>query len=222
MGCFLRWLIGVPCCDGSISAVFELEDVILPIVPSFSYLGFVFSPQCVFSMHTRALCVKARSRIGMLFCKIPLKSLPLSTVISLFNIYILPIFRYGLFIWFDHSSPSAKKMLDPIFTCFLKRYLGLPYCANNALLYHVTNTIPFSHRLQMIVQRSYFNTKFPQMLSGYKPSYFSSLSSSPPPFDPIPLVPPHFWLNPLPVFNKDFNSRRSFFRMFFKVDDIVF
>ena len=186
-----------------------------PIVRSFIYLGFHFSPQCSFSGHVRTLCIKAKSRVGMLFRKIPVKSLPLSTVLNLFRIYVFPIFHYGIFIWFDSSSPTSKTLIDPVFTGFLKRYLGIPYCSNNALVYYVTGTVPLSHSLQAYVLKSYFRSNFPKLLSGYRAPYFDKMSTPPAPFNPIPSVPSHFWMNPLPVFNKDFTQRQRFYRRFF-------
>lgn len=75
---------------------------------SFVYLGFTFTTRLKFSEHGKNLCHKANARIGTLFHKLHLHNLPFNLLVDVFSVYILPIFLYGLFIWFPQSSDSTK------------------------------------------------------------------------------------------------------------------
>ena len=81
---------------------FTIEGKPLEEVKSYTYLGFKFSPQLSFSDHLSMVNTKARSRIGLLFNRIPLRSLQLEVVLKIFDVYVLPIYRYGCFLFFIH------------------------------------------------------------------------------------------------------------------------
>ena len=68
----------------------------IKIVTSFKYLGFTFSNQLSFSEHLHRLNLKARARIGVLYNRLPLKEVTLELALKVFDIYLLPIYRYGL------------------------------------------------------------------------------------------------------------------------------
>ena len=115
----------------------ELEEVI-----SYNYLGFKFSPQLAFTDHLNMLNKKARARIGVLFNRLPLKNLPLEMLQRIFEIYVIPIYRYGSAIW---SSKCSKKSLQDAYTSqlkYLKRYLGVPSRCNNAITFFLTQCEP--------------------------------------------------------------------------------
>ena len=69
---------------------------------------------------------KANARSGYLFAKLPIQKLPLSCVLRIFRVYILPIFMYGLPMYLSSCSQGSIRSLDSVFTKYLKRYLRLP------------------------------------------------------------------------------------------------
>jgi len=111
---------------------FQYNGQELEIVKSFTYLGFIFTVQLSFTKHLEAQIVKARSRVGQLFVRLPLMDLPLDLVLKTFAVYVIPIFLYGLPMWLNACSKSAICSMDAIFTKYLKRYVHLPPWANNA------------------------------------------------------------------------------------------
>ena len=70
---------------------FYIENEEIEVVQEFRYLGFIFTCQLSFSKHIQALNIKAKARIGLMFTRLPLKELPLSKVMRLFEISIQPI-----------------------------------------------------------------------------------------------------------------------------------
>ncbi|KAG1686114.1 hypothetical protein GQR58_008860 [Nymphon striatum] len=138
---------------------------------------------------------KASSRIGYLRIKIPIRDLPLSTVLCLFDTYILPILTYGLHLWLPNICSSSEKKLNSLFTKFLKYYLGIPYSAINSITHYMTNTIPLSHLLRQLQDKSLLSVKVPSSLSGFKlhssfilnSNFHSSIS------DLFPIIPSWFW-----------------------------
>ena len=67
--------------------------------------------------------------------------------LKMFDVYIKPIYDYGLAIWSTNVSHNSKLNIDRVFLKYLKRYLGVPVSASNAITYFLTNTRPFSHTL---------------------------------------------------------------------------
>lgn len=169
----------------------------LEIVNSFTYLGFTFTVQLSFTSHLSSMITKANSRIGLLFQKLPLSHLPLALVLDTFNCFILSIFRYGLHLWLSKVSKASLSSLDSLFTKFLKRYLGLPYFTNNAVIHHLTNTIPLSHTLIKLAHSSPLKANFPRSFSGTRFSFMTSLPDPPSDYSPISLIPSTFWLSPV-------------------------
>ena len=98
-----------------------LNDIILEVVNKFKYLGFPFSCQLSFSTHLQNLNSKARSRIGLLFSRLPINRLPLALALKIFDIYVLSIYRYGLPMWINSCSITAMKELDSVYLKYLKR-----------------------------------------------------------------------------------------------------
>ena len=167
----------------------------LEIVVKFTYLGFVLSVQLSFTQHLEAAISKARARIGMLFAKLPIQNIPLHLVIKLFELYIAPIFHYGLILWISKCSQSSLRALDAVWTKYLKRYLGLPRYANNGVIYHITESQPLSNTLESIAPHKLGGLVFPQSFAGMKLSFISDKAISQSSFNPIPVIPTTFWVS---------------------------
>ena len=163
------------------------------IVNKFCYLGFILTVQLSFTQHLEAAISKARARIGLLFSKLPIQNIPLHLVIDLFNTYIAPIFHYGLVLWVSKCSQNSMQALDAVWSKYLKRYLGLPPHVNNATVYHITGTEPFSNSLKAIAPQRLGGLSFPECFSGMMISFINEQAPMQPPFDPIPQVPTTFW-----------------------------
>ena len=138
----------------------------LEVVKSFIYLGFNFTVQVTFTPHLLGQISKARSRIGQLFSCLPLMSLPLMTALQIYEIYITPLFMYGLPLWLSNCSNSSLQSLDSLFTKFLKRYLFLKPWVNNASVYFISETSPFSRDLKLKSSNATKGLVFPKCLSG--------------------------------------------------------
>jgi len=149
--------------------------------------------QLSFTRHCEATIAKARARIGLLFAKLPLKDLPLYLTIQVFQVYVAPLFHYGLNIWTSKVSNSALQALNAVWTKFLKRYLCLPAWANNAIVYFITNEQPLAQTLQNRARHHYGGLIFPESLSGMKLSFLDHTQHNITPYDPIPLIPTEFW-----------------------------
>ena len=93
----------------------------LEIVNSFKYLGITFSTQLSFTKHLQSKNAEANARISYMFSKYPLRHLPLSLVTRLFNIYVLPLYTYGLPIWITNVSDNVIKSANAVQTKYLKR-----------------------------------------------------------------------------------------------------
>jgi len=173
---------------------FYYENQNLEVVNSFDYLGFTFTVQLTFTPHLQKQIIKARSRIGQLFSSLPLMNLPLDTVLNTFEIYITPLFMYGLPLWHSNCSKASISALDSLFTKFLKRYLGLKPFANNATVHFITETMPFSKYLKLKLPNSTKGLIFPSCLSGLQINILKT------PYDidsysPLSEIPSSFWLS---------------------------
>jgi len=94
---------------------FKYNGQLLEVVKSICYLGFWLTVQLSFTRHCEATIAKARARIGLLFAKLPLKDLPLYLTIQVFQVYVAPLFHYGLNIWTSKVSNSAlQSSMDEI------------------------------------------------------------------------------------------------------------
>ena len=77
-------------------------------VNSFKYLGFIFSTRLSFTEHIKGLIYKVQSKIGLLNVEILLKHLPLKTVLRIFDVYILPCYSYGNWIWISKTIKNSE------------------------------------------------------------------------------------------------------------------
>lgn len=174
--------------------VFHLNGRALERVNEFNYLGFTLSSQLVSSGHLHRLNTKARARIGFLFSCLNLKHLPFSLVVRVFQVYILPIYEYALPVWITSSvSQNAWGATNSVFSKYLKRYLGLPYSSNNAILYFLTGSCPIKVWLEGITAKRLAALQFGNDFSGLRLSLFDRLPNHHPDFDLLPSIPSYFW-----------------------------
>ena len=181
----------LPNCD---KVDFYIEKDKLEIVNEFPYLGFTFTTQLSFSKHVSKLNAKARSKIGMLFAKLPIRHLPLDLALKLFHIYVVPTYTYGLPIWMSSVSKTSLKQIDTVFLKFLKRYLGVPDYSNNAIVYHITETTPLSEHLKFLAPKSLGSILVPEELDGYKLQFLQQIPQTEE-FDNVKDIPTWFWLS---------------------------
>jgi len=153
---------------------FNLSGRAIEIVNDFVYLGFGFSTQLSFSNHARRIDAKARAKCGLLFSKLPIMDLPLTLVLDLFSIFILPIYSYGLPLWLSNVCNSSLQMIDSTLTKFLKRYLQVPLHSNNASIHFLTSTIPLSNKLKLIAPDALKSLSFPPCFNGYRLSFLQN------------------------------------------------
>ena len=142
---------------------------------SFNYLGLMFTPQLSFSNHLESLNSRAKSRAALLFHKFPLLHISIEKLVKIFIIFVVPIYEYGLTIWWHRCSRSSKDQMNSVFTIFLKRWLGVPRWANNAKVHHLCETKPLedylSDRLESLMSAIYLPEKF----SGFRPSFLENV-----------------------------------------------
>ena len=198
---------------------FFLDNQPLEMLNNFNYLGFNFSVQLSFSQHASVITSKARSKCGLLCSTVPLKNLPLSLVLQLFDIFILPTFTYGLSMWLSSCSASALNAVDATYTKFLKRYLQVPTHSHNSITHLLTSTTPLSARLKFMAPNMTGALRFPRELHGYNLSFLAAPASATPPVLDVEQVPTWFWLSrtfhSLPTNSK---TRRSLCRELFDSD----
>jgi len=164
-------------------------------VTSFTYLGFIFTPQLRFTQHLELLNTKASSKCGLLLSKIYTYDLPLHVVLALFNCYILPTYRYGLNLWLGRTSQNSIESANAVFTKYLKRYLGIPFHSNNSITHFITNTEPLSIILKNLYPQSFNSLSFPTCLNGLQLSRTITLPVN---YNPLPHIPSYFWRSKYP------------------------
>jgi len=148
-----------------------------------------------FSRHLMNVISKARGRIGLLYAKLPLQDLPLQLVKQVFDVFITPIFHYGLAMWISKCSHGAHQSLNAVWNKYLKRYLGIPPYVNNAIVYHITSTQPLTNTLKSIAPHKLGGLTFPQSFSGMSLSFIVNQDRQSQIFDPLSLIPSAFWLS---------------------------
>ena len=124
---------------------------------------------------------KCNTRLGFLFARLPLRSIPFPVAVSVFNIYILPVLTYALPAWFPGASASSKKKLNVVFSKFLKRYLGVPYSANNAIVYKLTGSSQLINSIESLHMSRFLSCTFPPSMNGlrFSPPIFTTHTSPP-------------------------------------------
>ena len=173
---------------------FHYQGQKLEVVNSFTYLGIVFTTRLSSTKHVDHIISKCQAKIGLLHSQLPLKNIPLSVCIDVFNTYILPVITYALPVWFPNVIESSCNKLNAVFTKFLKLCLGLPYNTNNAITYYLTNQTPVCETLKIKYEKAFYKVKFPEVLSGLQltpPTDYSKDDL----FSPLPSIPSYFWLS---------------------------
>jgi hypothetical protein len=179
------------------TAHFHFNGQVLENCNKFTYLGVVFTTRLSARKHIEHVVSKCNGTIGLLFSQIPIKSIPLSVALNLFNTYVLPIITYALPVWFHKSSEDGRKKLNAVFTKFMKRYLGIPYSSYNAIVHFLAGTVPLCHFLQNRSMKDFFNIPFPASLQGAQfspPTQLEELKS----YNVYEEVPSFFWLSRVP------------------------
>ena len=176
---------------------FHFNGKVIENCNEFTYLGVVFTTRLSARKHIEHVVSKCNGTIGVLFSRIPIKSIPLSVALNLFNIYVLPIITYALPVWFHKSSEDGRKKLNAVFTKFMKRYLGIPYSSYNAIVHYLAGTVPLCNFLQNRSVRDFFNIPFPDSLRGCQfnpPTELEELKG----YNVYEEVPSFFWLSRVP------------------------
>ena len=131
-------------------------------------------------------------------------------VMRLFNIYVLPLYTYGLPIWITSTSGNVIKSSNAVQTKFLKRYLGLPKHTNNAIIYHITETRPLYNRLTELAPHTTGAMYLPTEMSGYQMKFLQTLPEVPA-YNVVEEVPTWFWLSRRIInINQNYHLRRKF------------
>ena len=171
---------------------FTLNSIALEIVNNFTYLGFIFSSQLSFSAHLNNVNVKANSRVGTLMSRLPLRNLPLDLVLRVFRCFVFPLYTYGIQMYIHNCSQNSLRAPDAVFTKILKRYLGTPYHANNAITHFITGTVPLTVSFNIHQNTGLNAFTLPIEMHGHQLSFLKhqNLITT---YDPLPLIPTFFW-----------------------------
>lgn len=200
---------------------FFLNGRELEKVRTFCYLGFDFTVQLSSSSHVDRISSKARSKIGFLFHQLPLSELPIGLVLEIFQVFVTPIFLYGLPIWISKCSTGTMNQINSVFTKFLKRYLQVPPFSNNATIYYITDTQPLVTTLITKAPHLIGSLVFPSVCAGANLSFLQDLADiqQPEQSPSFKLVPSEFWLSKtFHALPKNAKSRRNLCREILDLD----
>ena len=154
----------------------------------------------------------------MLRSRLPLNSLPLDLVLSLFSCYITPIFRYGLPLWLSSNSNTTKQSINAVLTKFIKSYLGVPYHASNSIMRYLSKTQPLMRTLESMAPSCSHNFIFPKELDGYSISFLKATEPTSA-YNIIPDIPTIFWGSRMfHALLRNFQLRKKLCREIFDVD----
>ena len=102
--------------------VFEINGNNIEIVNKFKYLGTFFTPRLSFSLQAEYLITKARSKIGLLFARTPIKEVSLDLALKLFQCYVTPILEFNMVIWTSDFKEALNGTINSIFTKFSYKF----------------------------------------------------------------------------------------------------
>ena len=111
----------------------------------------ILTTQLSFTKHLAMINVKAKTKVAMIFNKLKSLDLTKDLYVRIFDCDVLPSCTYGLEIWNKRVSLCTTLTMNTIFTKYLKRYLGLPFIANNSIIYQLTETHPLELKLEGIL-----------------------------------------------------------------------
>ena len=121
--------------------MFELNGNNLEIVNKFKYLGTFFTPQLSFSLQAEYLITKARSKIGLLFARTPIREVSLDLAIKLFQCYVTPVLEFNMVIWTSKFKEALNDTINSLFTKFLKRWMSVRICkTRNSVTHFITKS----------------------------------------------------------------------------------
>ena len=126
-------------------------------------------------------------------------------MLKIFEVYILPIFEYGLPVWITGKyADSVEKDLNAILLKYLKRYLGVHYKFNTAAINHLCQTVPLFGMLWNRVENVASSIILPPQCSGLQLPSLAKYSPRPSGvcIEPIPST---FWRSRM-CFNIPWNS----------------
>ena len=96
--------------------------------------------------------IKAKSKIGMIFAKTPVKEVGLDLALQLFDCYVKPIFEYCAIVWTSDFRKSYDQKINESLLLFLKKYLKISKRTNNnRLLIFLTDVKKYYFYLNSIV-----------------------------------------------------------------------
>ena len=121
--------------------------------------------------------------------------MPLEIVMRVFACYILPLFEYGLVLWITGKfSASTEQVINATFTKFMKRYLNVPWCTANSIVYFMTNTLPLMTLLKQLSHKR-INIYLPKCMTDIQLTFFNNLSRDHDLTNEkiLSQIPSHFW-----------------------------
>ena len=118
---------------------FKINNKIVDNTREYKYLGInINAKNCSFSPTLTNLSNKATRAIYAITSKLPIKSVPVKTLLKLFDSCVAPILTYGSEIWapyMDHDwSKWDNTPIERVHTQFLKRVLGVNRSTTNHMV----------------------------------------------------------------------------------------
>ena len=103
----------------------KLNNIDIPLVPHFKFLGVVLDSRLTMSQHVKHIQNKCKRRLNLFRC---LTSSPVgadrSTLLRLYKALVLPVIEYGSVLYAGGSTPNLLK-LEAIQNTFLRIALGV-------------------------------------------------------------------------------------------------
>ena len=177
--------------------IFLLEGKQLEIVEEFKYLGTIFTPTLTFTKHVKSLITRAKGKISVIFARTPINEVNLDLAMKLFRCYVQPVFEFNMIIWTTNYANKLNESINAVFKGFLKRYCNIHPKTKSSLVYHVTETVPFTQTLheRALTQKDQLeqlNKAFGLNLEELRLVKDRSL---PEPYPMIELIPTEFWMH---------------------------
>ena len=135
---------------------FYINNVLIENTKTFKYLGFtISSSKCSFLPTLDDLSARASKGLYALRSRLPFNSLPIKTILKVFDACIMPILLYGSELWGVYTNLDWKRWdeskIERVHTQFLKRLLGVNRSTTNIM----TRAELGRHSLQEFMTRRY-------------------------------------------------------------------
>ena len=149
---------------------FYINNLVLENTNTFKYLGITISSRkCSFAPTLDDLSTKATKGLYALRSRLPFNSLPIKTVLKVFDACIQPILLYGSELWGAYTNMDWKRWdeskIERVHTQFLKRLLGVNRSTTNLM----TRAELGRHSLQELITRRY--VRYISYLGNKEPEY---------------------------------------------------